>query len=112
MNKRQKATEEKRQQEIAAIECELRLIAMGASGSWNVEDDPENGCGLFNTLRCESWARFISAVESYWQMHKENDEGLSNRHVVRPHNLHRFEYLATAAEFLYNNGARAGGEWL
>lgn len=108
MNKRQKAAEEKRQQEIAAIECELRLIAMGAAGHARIE--PDEGCDLFFIFGANEFSRWLSAVESHWEVRNREQE---SKFMMRPHSIDKWgTSYASAAEFLYESGARAGGEWL
>lgn len=111
MTKKQKAAEEKRQQEIAAIECELWLIAAGAHGCVNVEDDPENGIFLYSTLGCKEWLTFIQAVSSHWRFHEEDEDGQSRKYMTSVYHLHHYENIEGAAAFLHEQGARAGGEW-
>lgn len=112
MTKRQKAAEERRQHEIAAIECELRLIATGAYGCTNVEDDPQNDVYLYNTLGCKEWLKFIQAVASHWQFRAVDSDGDSRGYMVAVYNLHQYESIEGAAKFLHEQGARAGGEWV
>lgn len=108
MKKRESAKEAKRQQEIAAIECELRLMAMGAMGSAYV--DPEESGDLFSVFDADSFSRWLTAVESYWEIHKREQE---SKFMMRPHNLDEWaKSYASAAGFLHGHGARAGGEWI
>jgi len=100
--------QQKEQQEIAAIKCELRLIAMGALGHGGVE--PEEGLDLFSILGADKFSRWLSAIESYWGVRKREQE---SGYMMRPHNLDKWgASYASAAEFLHNSGARAGGEWV
>ncbi len=108
MKKRESAKEAKRQQEIASIESELRLMAMGAMGSAYV--DPEESGDLFSVFDADRFSRWLTAVESYWAINKREQE---SKFMTRPHNLDTWAKSYTrAAEFLYEQGARAGGEWI
>ena len=64
MAKSKSAKEAQRQQEIAAIEHELLLMAMGALGHNRV--DPEDGGELFAVFDAEGFSRWLSAIERYW----------------------------------------------
>lgn len=98
---------EKRQQEIAAIECELRLIAMGALGHSNV--DPGEDMELLAVFDVNGFSRWLAAVESHWGINKRDQE---SKYMMRPYNLDQWaKSYVCAAEFLHSQGAREGGEW-
>ena len=101
--------EQKRRTEIADIEQELRLLAMGACGSSSVEPDDE-GCDLFTVFDAKAFSRWLTAVESRWQIHKRE---LESTYMLRPHSLDTWaESYTSAAEFLHRHGARANGKWI
>ena len=108
MTKRQTKAEQKRQEEIAAIERELRLMSIGACGSENVE--PDDGCDLFQIMDHSRFSRWLSAIERYWGIDQREQE---SKFMMRPYNLDEWaKSYTSAAEFLHRNGAREGGEWL
>lgn len=116
MNKREAAKRQKIETEKAALLADLMMLAVGAGGSLNVEDDPDNGVGIYNTLGCEGWSRWIQAIEAWWQIGVKYEDADGNTSRRRPwvnasHNLHKFESVEKACEHLYNSGARAGGGW-
>lgn len=116
MSKRKMTKEAKRLAEIAAIRDDLYLLAVGALGGPNVEDDPDNGAFLWSTLGSKDFSRYLSAVKRLWQIGLEfiQDEQpcVRCRFMLEPYNLHRWESLDSGAEFLHDNGARAGGGWV
>lgn len=102
-----KKQEEKREKEIMAIECELRLMAVGALG--HAQIDPECGCDLFAVFDAEVFSRWLSAIENYWSINQREQEG---KYMMRPHNLDMWgKSYRSAAEFLYSQNARERGIW-
>jgi hypothetical protein len=117
MNRRESAKEAKKQSEIAAIECELRLIAIGAHGCTNVEDDPDNGFFLWSTVGAEAFASYLSAVKSYWKIGLEYKDERGDTYkrcawLMEPLSLAKWQSLEGGAKALYDAGAREGGEWI
>ena len=98
--------QQREQQEIAAIEVELRLMAMGAKGNAGIE--PEEGCDLFSVFDIAGFSQWLSAIESYWDVRNREQERM---YMFRPYNLDQFVTYEKAAEYLHQQGARAGGEW-
>lgn len=97
--------QQKEQQEIAAIKAELRLMATGARGNAGIE--PEDGCDLFSVFDIAQFCRWLSAIESYWNV-MNRDEG---KWLFRPYNLDEFATYEKAADYLHRQGVRAGGGW-
>lgn len=63
MTKREKAKEQKRQQELAALKCELRLIAYGANGGCDVDGDDQS---LFGLMSPEGFGNYLAAIRRIW----------------------------------------------
>jgi len=97
---------EKQQYEIAAIECELRLMAVGALGHAQV--DPEEGCDLFSVFEIAGFSKWLAAIYSFWKVSQREQE---SKYLMHPHNLDEFATFDKAAAYLHRQGARAGGEW-
>ncbi len=116
MTKREAAKEQRKSSEIAAIERELHLIAAGAYGGANVEDDPESGVFLFGTMGVYAWSRYLDAIWALWgigsKVQGSGGEYTRGWTIQKTYNLPNFESLAKSAKFLYEHGARAGGRWV
>lgn len=99
--------------EKAALRYELELLAIGAHGCANVEDEPQSEICIFSTLGCKNWARWLDAIRSRWNIGVMDEKAQDDRAwIFLPHNMPEFESLDKATEFLYGYcGARAGGKW-
>lgn len=104
MTKRQKAAEEKRR-EIAALEYDLRLIAYGASGGADLGDEEDEGLSLMGNMSPKGFASYLCAISRIWR----RDNGVS--WWISIHQVAKYETVRSSAEWMYSQGARAGGEW-
>lgn len=102
--------------EKAQLAEELYLIALGATGGGSVEDDAENGCGIYQTVGAEAFARFLGSVMDRWRIGKKEDACVDHSErkpwMARANSLHQYETLAKATDYLYASGARANGKWV
>jgi len=79
---------------------------MGVRGNADIE--PEEGCDLFAVFDIAGFSRWLSAIESYWEVRNRERE---SKWMFRPHNLDGFGTYEKAAAYLHRQGARAGGGW-
>ena len=88
--------------ELRALQEELYLLAVGASGCSIVEEDPENGAFVYHTIGCESWVAWIVAIERRFEITDKT------QYVIAGRNLEHLESIDGAAKYLYEHGCRAG----
>lgn len=106
MTKRQKTAEEKRQQEITALEYELRLIAYGANGGADLGDEINEGLNLMGSMSPEGFESYPCSLSRIWK----RDDGA--KWWISIHKVAKYETVQSSAEWMHSQGARAGGEWV
>lgn len=106
MTKRQKSAEEKRQQEITALEYDLRLIAYGASGGADLGEEEREGLNLMGNMSPQGFESYLCAISRIWR----RDDGVT--WWISIHKVAKYETVRASAEWMHSQGARAGGEWI
>lgn len=91
--------------EIAAIRARIEDMARGAYGGSRVEDDPDCGIFVWQTLPAEAVGRWIDAIRlTFHPSEVELHDWSVN---FGPYDLHKFESLDSAAKYLHGLGVRA-----
>lgn len=96
---------QKEAREIAAIRARIEDMARGAHGHVSVEDDPDCGIYVWQTLSAEQTARWIDAMRLTFKPEDLGTEEWATN--FWPYALHNFESLDSTAKYLHGLGARA-----